>query len=100
MAAGRDKAQFKARRIIWKGQPAWAICWYHYCHYPIDRKLSRYSSIVLYDDGLVSKHYTPLAFMFQCRCCLARKQVTVSMLQPMYDEAVITTQLQAVTRCK
>lgn len=101
MAARRQKAAFKARRIVFDGKAAWAIGYYHWCRSPLRqwgriRMCSRYALQVRYDDDFVDEDCTYV----HCRQCGVVRYVHKIVLSPMWEEAMLTVQLQAVMRCE
>lgn len=98
MAAQRKKALFKARRIVFGNKAAWAICYYHWCRLPLRhwgriRMCSRYALQVRYDDEFVHED----GIGVNCRHCGLVRYVHKTILPLMWEEALVTAQLQAVT---
>lgn len=101
MAAQRKKALFKARRIVFDNKTAWAICYYHWCRLPLRswgriRICSRYALQVRYDDEFVRE----AGITAHCRHCGLVRYVHKITLPSMWEEALLTARLQAVTRCE
>ena len=101
MPARRQKAAFKARRIVFDNKAAWAICYYHWCRLTLRRwgrirMCSRYALQVRYDDEFVREAGTNA----YCRQCGLVRYVHKTILPLMWEEAMLTVQLQAVTRCE
>lgn len=100
MHVKRAKALLKARRVTKDSLPAWAIGWYHYCRSPRRSWCSRYGVELVFDAWLIESSGKRVPWLLSCPMCKAYRYIEVSMLPQMYDEARITVQLQAVTRCE
>ena len=95
------KAAFKARRVVFDGQSAWAIVWYHWCRLPLRRwgrirMCSRYALQVRRDWELYNEVGTQLDGE---HCGLAR-HVHKTTLPTMFEESALTMKLLEVRQCE
>lgn len=95
------KAAFKARRVVFDGQTAWAIVWHHWCRLPLRRwgrirMCSRYALQVRRDWEL----YNEVGTHLYCQHCGLARHVHKTTLPTMFEESALTMKLLEVRQCE